>query len=371
MFGSFKSIKFVNKLLPISADSSRSRRKDLKIVVLGGHQTGKTSLIERYVGHRQVSESYKPTVGIQLEKVQSKNSGVWVKFWDVSHAELGGPLEPIIFEGVDGVILMVDVTNFSTVQAIDLWRESISANKVDMEGLVPLFLFISKADLSPTPLLSDEALHTYCARSQIRTFARTTAKDPKNVERACEMVIEYILNHEKEVQTILEKRKWKLEQDSSTPMMHMNPAPALFANSPLPKPYEHEWKASYANSHSFEDGHTFRAVRAKLTGLTDLLAKTVHNVEILTRVSSDVEEDTKEHEQKTPVVVSALPREVLHRKRNELHARIKALGLLLDYRSQINRFSDGVHAILAEATALRDDIESLRLIAQEELKYSY
>merc|ERR1719204_2059578 len=133
-------------------------------------------------------------------------------------------------------------------------------------------------------------------------------------------------------------------------MMHMNPAPALFANSALPKPYEHEWKASYANSHAFEDGHTFRAVRAKLAGLTDLLAKTVHNVEILTRASSDAEEDTKEHEHKIPLLVSALSRDALHRKRNELHSRIKALGLLLDYRSQINRFSDGVHAILAEAT---------------------
>jgi len=371
MFGGLKSIKFVNKLLPISTDNSRSRRKDLKIVVLGGHQTGKTSLIERYVGHRAVSETYKPTVGIQLEKVQSKNSGVWVNFWDISHAELGGPLEPIIFEGVDGVILMVDVTNFSTVQAIDLWRESISANKVDMEGIVPLFLFISKADLSPTPLLSDEALHTYCARSQIRAFARTTAKDPKNVERAFEMVIEYILTHETEVQSILEKRKWKLEQDSSTPMMHMNPTPALFANSALPKAYEHEWKASNANSHSFEDGHTLRAVKAKLAGLTDLLAKTVHNVEILGRVSFDTEEDTKEQEHKAALPISAIPREVLYRKRNELDSRIKALCLLLDYRSQINRFSDGVHAILAEATSLRDDIESLRLIAQEEQKYLY
>merc|ERR1719461_346610 len=203
MFQSLQSS--IKKLLPSSSLEPRApeRGKELKIVVVGGHQSGKTSLIERYVRQRAPSERYNPTVGIHW-MVGKSSSGAWCKFWDASHAELGGPLEKCLFDGAKAVILTADVTNFSSVQAVDQWRESITLNRIDLE-LVPLFLFITKSDLSSSPLLSDEALSSYCARSQISGFFRTTAKDPRNVDRAFEMVVESVLAHEKVTERILER----------------------------------------------------------------------------------------------------------------------------------------------------------------------
>lgn len=99
----------------------------LKLVFVGGHKAGKTSMI-RILKKRKFKTAYDPTIGIDCHKIRMENSTnkEWLWLWDISHAELGSVHESLIFHQTHGIILVVDLTNFISIQAIDQWLHSIS-----------------------------------------------------------------------------------------------------------------------------------------------------------------------------------------------------------------------------------------------------
>ena len=119
--GTFKKdTKF--SAFPESGYSVFSKEMTLKMVFLGGHQSGKTSIV-RILNKQKFSNDYDPTVGIDQHKIRLDHSetkeSLWI--WDVSHAELGGVHESLIFHQAHGIILVADLTNFTNIQAIDQW----------------------------------------------------------------------------------------------------------------------------------------------------------------------------------------------------------------------------------------------------------
>eukprot|EP01084_Bolivina_argentea_P089738 161861_1 len=172
-----------------------SKEMTLKMVFLGGHQSGKTSIV-RILNKQKFSKEYDPTIGIDQHKIRlehtERKESLWI--WDISHAELGGVHEPLIFHQTHGIILVTDLTNFRNIQAIDQWLHSISVylkrlletnkeNKNNKEVLLPrLYLLISKYDLSNETILTDTQLHKFCKSNSIRAFARISSKLDKRQE---------------------------------------------------------------------------------------------------------------------------------------------------------------------------------------------
>ena len=105
-------------------DTVFAKEMTLKMVFVGGHQSGKTSIV-RILNRQKFSEEYDPTIGIDQHKIRLEQSetkeSLWI--WDVSHAELGGVHEPLIFHQAHGIVLVADLTNFTNIQAIDQWYD--------------------------------------------------------------------------------------------------------------------------------------------------------------------------------------------------------------------------------------------------------
>ena len=185
-----------------------SKEMTLKIVFVGGHQSGKTSIV-RILNKQKFSTEYDPTIGIDQHKIRFDSSetkeSLWI--WDVSHAELGGVHESLIFHQAHGIVLVADLTNFTNIQAIDQWLHSISVylkrlmesqhlsinekhekdkkkqSKETQNILIPrLYLLITKYDLSDEPILTDTQLHKFCKSNCIRAFARISSKCDKRNE---------------------------------------------------------------------------------------------------------------------------------------------------------------------------------------------
>eukprot|EP01083_Nonionella_stella_P310130 1100742_1 len=226
MAGLWKGLKGIVRKDSRASDfdySVFSKEMTLKMVFVGGHQSGKTSIV-RILNRKKFSTEYDPTIGIDQHKIRLENTeskeSLWL--WDVSHAELGGVHESLIFHQAHGIILVADLTNFTNIQAIDQWMHSISVylkrldesqhtvnttnrkdtnkdeeaksddiitnkrhKKRNKNSFIPrLYLLISKYDLSAEPILTDTQLHKFCKSNSIRAFARISAK----LDRRSEML---------------------------------------------------------------------------------------------------------------------------------------------------------------------------------------
>ena len=66
-----------------------SNQMTLKYVFVGGHKSGKTSVI-RLLNKQPFESNYNPTIGIDTHKLKLdiNENKIWLWLWDVSHAEL-------------------------------------------------------------------------------------------------------------------------------------------------------------------------------------------------------------------------------------------------------------------------------------------
>eukprot|EP01084_Bolivina_argentea_P089737 161860_1 len=179
---------------------SEELKTTFKMVFVGGHASGKTSIV-RTLKKQKFSKEYDPTIycdqhKIRLEYTKTKEPW-WIWIWDVSHAELGNVHEKLIFRQAHAIILVTDLANFGNIQAIDQWLHSISVylkrllelqtkdNNDDKNNdiLLPrLYLLISKYDLLNDIILTDTHLHKFCKSNNIDAFARISSKLDKRRE---------------------------------------------------------------------------------------------------------------------------------------------------------------------------------------------
>jgi Ras-related protein Rab-28 len=132
----------------MSDSEDDSPEKQLKLVILGDGASGKTSLCTRYT-QEQFSRSYGQTVGLDfyLKRINIQgNTNVALQVWDIGGQTLGGAmLENYIF-GAHGVLLVYDITNFSSFENLEDWLKVIS--KVCGSGPKPHMALIgNKSDL--------------------------------------------------------------------------------------------------------------------------------------------------------------------------------------------------------------------------------
>ncbi|BFY97012.1 hypothetical protein BsWGS_00051 [Bradybaena similaris] len=132
----------------MSDSEEETPERQLKLVVLGDGASGKTSLCTRYT-QEQFSKSYGQTVGLDFylkRIILQGNTNVALQVWDIGGQTLGGSmLENYIF-GAHAVLLVYDITNFSSFENLEDWFKVVS--KVCGTGPMPYMALIgNKRDL--------------------------------------------------------------------------------------------------------------------------------------------------------------------------------------------------------------------------------
>ncbi len=160
------------------------RQIKAKICLCGDGAVGKTSLINRYV-HNVFDESYLRTIGTKVsKKVLSFNQSEEVEvelnlqIWDImGQPEFRDLLKDAYFFGASGVILVCDITRFSTYLNLEDWIGTLFKTT----GEIPIILFANKADLKDKMEVSDGHLEDFIARHD-SLFYYTSARTGDNVE---------------------------------------------------------------------------------------------------------------------------------------------------------------------------------------------
>ncbi len=180
-----------------------------KIVLLGDSAVGKTSLIRRYVFDR-FEDSYISTIGTKVTlkelSIQTEKKDVDLTFmiWDLIGREGYHSLHARSFEGVQGAILVADLTRKETLASLERYWIPSLFKVVDN---VPLVFACNKSDLFDEYEFDFEDLAEVASRYNpgheailpewLGTSFSTSAKEGNKVEEAFESLGRLMLSAQK------------------------------------------------------------------------------------------------------------------------------------------------------------------------------
>ena len=109
----------------------------VKILVIGDFNVGKTNFILQFA-EEQFIENAMSTVGFDLKskiiKVASEN--IKIQVWDTAGQERYQSISKGLFQKVQGIIIVYDITNYSSFENISNWLNSINEKCGTMKILI-------------------------------------------------------------------------------------------------------------------------------------------------------------------------------------------------------------------------------------------
>ena len=158
-----------------------------KILVIGNHGVGKTSLVTRYVENK-FSDAYLTTIGVNIMKkvVTLENEGevveVALMLWDVEGSTDNQMIPAHYAKGCNGYIVVVDGTREETLNNLKIHLDYIN----NMNETAPFVIAVNKSDLEAKISLDTAALkeiYPNCVN-----ILKTSAKQDDNVEELFKII---------------------------------------------------------------------------------------------------------------------------------------------------------------------------------------
>jgi small GTP-binding protein len=168
--------------------------KQLTLFILGNSSVGKTSFIHKYVKN-DFKDSYNNTIGIDYCSRNMKlptGEEFEIFFYDTAGQEKYKSISFNLIKKADGILLLYDISERSSFDAINQWIENIKNVKGDN---FPVIMIGNKCDLEERDITQIEG--ELFANEHGFSFEETSCKEGINIE---ESVQDLVLN-------ILEKKK--------------------------------------------------------------------------------------------------------------------------------------------------------------------
>ena len=166
------------------------------IITLGNGQVGKTSLIIKYVDNT-FSLNYIQTLGMdfKIKMVKLQNSEeIRVKITDTAGQERFGSLSSNYLKKANGIILIYDITNRESFEALNNWADEIKEKSKSDEAR-PIILIGNKLDLEGNRCISKEEGENFAKNNCGGiNFYETSCKTGENVENAINDLVSQVYN---------------------------------------------------------------------------------------------------------------------------------------------------------------------------------
>ncbi|MFX0206068.1 MAG: Rab family GTPase [Candidatus Hodarchaeota archaeon] len=171
-----------------------------KIVAIGSGGVGKTSLIRRFA-EGKFSDSYLPTLGVDITTkifhFGEKKAAVKLIVVDTAGQEYFGRLRPTYYRGANGALIVFDVTDIKSFNALPKWLDELRPN---VRAGIPKILIGNKNDLQDEIQIDQEQARNFAEENDMPYF-ETSAKEGQNVneifKHIAKDVLRYFEEHEK------------------------------------------------------------------------------------------------------------------------------------------------------------------------------
>ena len=168
-----------------------------KVLVIGDQNTGKTSLVRKYI-HGIFQPSLKATIGVDfsVKMIPLNDKHITLQIWDIGGQEQYGKMTRIYFQSAVGALVVCDITRPETFDAAIKWKRDLDSKVFLSSGKpVPALLLVNKCDLGKLPK-TEEEMDTFCMQHGFSGWCETSAKEDVNVSTAFLKLLEAVL-HEK------------------------------------------------------------------------------------------------------------------------------------------------------------------------------
>ena len=165
-----------------------------KIVIFGDAGSGKTTLTQRYMSNKFISDT-QMTIGVdlQVKVLKAANKRVKLQIWDFGGEERFRFFLPKYVKGAHGGLFMYDITNIESTLHIYTW---ISIIRESAESF-PIMLIGGKSDLEEYREVKKEEGEKLMKEYEFEGFLECSSKTGENVERVFEDLTLSMLKYNK------------------------------------------------------------------------------------------------------------------------------------------------------------------------------
>ena len=190
---------------PVGAGPAGGSAKVIKVLVVGGPETGKTSLLQSYNGS-SFDEMYTPTVKSDLivKELKIGTVDVCAQLWDIGG---GSSMGKSFLRGTHAVLLVADLTSCGSMDGLDAIYERVKTLAGFADDSFPCALVGNKLDL-----VDGEQEHTReVSMDELRLWAN--ARRPQNPDSIS--FYEVSLNYKNHIVLMV---SWRLSTYSPLPL---------------------------------------------------------------------------------------------------------------------------------------------------------
>ena len=181
----------------MEANEGKDIKNELKIIVIGNSNTGKTSFVNKWT-KGTFTDFYKATVVSEFSyKIfQYKEKFYRIQLWDLAGQDQNTTITKIFSKNAHGCLVLCDITNKDTMKDTLKWKESVdeSARFID-GGILPSILVENKIDLVEEDVVKEETeIKQFAEENKFVGFFRTSVKMGIGVDECMEFLISNILD---------------------------------------------------------------------------------------------------------------------------------------------------------------------------------
>ena len=203
---------------------TKTKKNELKIIVVGNSGTGKTSFVNKWIKNT-FSENYKATIVSEFSyKVQEyKGKYYKIQLWDLAGMDQNTCITKIFAKDSHGCIVVSDIMNEKSLEETIKWKKSVDETAKFVDGeVLPSILLRNKVDLlEGNETNDDDKVNEFAKANNFSNVFKTSAKMGIGINESIEYLVSTIVDRmekcEAEGKNINEKDRKSIVLQNSKP----------------------------------------------------------------------------------------------------------------------------------------------------------